>query len=108
MDRAGVRSSGVLILAGFELLLEIEQPGLCTRWGGPATFSWWSTSSLCGEMAFADGDKASYSKSWQSSRGVGHLRRQPGWNGLPLISSNQATSGWLRMSGLLKLICGHV
>lgn len=92
MERVGVHFPVVIILAGFELPLEVEQPGLCVRrWS--AAFRRWSSSSLFGAMALADGNKACRSRSWQSSGGLGQLRRQ-----LETSSSDQFQSGHLRMT----------
>ena len=92
MERVGVHFPVVIILAGFELPLEVEQPGLCVRrWS--AAFRRWSSSSLFSAMALANGNKACRSRSWQSSGGLGQLRRQ-----LETSSSDQFQSGHLRMT----------
>ena len=82
----------MIILAGFELPLEIEQPD-CVCGGGPAAVSRRSLSSLLGAMALADGNKACHSRSWQSSGVLGQLRRQ-----LEMGSCDQFPSGHLRMT----------
>lgn len=83
---------------------------LCVFWGGPATFGWWSRSSLLVTCHMLMGTRPSNSRSWQSPWGLpwglGHLRRQPAWNGhagLVPIRPLQDDSVWMLRPSKINL-----